>query len=346
MCSSDLKEKIFLEERRSNIQITCIRILIDLIEKGTTVGSYVLCVYLALSKKISIADLGAVIVLIGQFLQNFTNFINQINGIHGEALSVHSAMGYFGLLAEKREKTLHSVDTVNFKNVSYAYPEEETSAVKNISITLKKGETIAVVGKNGSGKSTLSKLVLGLINPTNGEIKIGNDPMCDVSYETLYKPATAVFQDYVHYAMSVKDNISISNCESPLKADDACQLLKNLGITFVDENSNITMQTELGVEFGGVDLFGGQWQQLAIARAAYREAKIIVLDEPSSALDPLREAELYDTFKKLCENKIGIIITHRLGMCMFADKVLVLDDGEMVEFGAKEELLKIGRAHV
>lgn len=334
-----ITKHIFEEERRSNMQITWIHILIDIIERGTTIGSYMLCVYLALSKRISIADFGAVIVLIGQFLQNSTNFMNQINGIHGEALSVQSAISYFDLLSEKREETLHSVETINFNNVSYAYPEQEKYAVKDVNITLKQGETVAVIGKNGSGKSTLSKLVLGLINPTVGEINIGNDCMCKINYEELYGPESVVFQDYAHYATTIKDNIAIANGGSPLDSENAYQLLNDLGIKFVNENSNITMQTELGVEFGGVDLSGGQWQQLAIARGAYRNAKVIVLDEPSSALDPLREAELYDTFQKLCQNKIGIIITHRLGMCTFADKILVMDDGEIVEYGTKDELL-------
>lgn len=331
---------IFLEERHSNIRITWIHILIDVIERGTTIGSYTLCVYLALSQKISIADFGAVIVLIGQFLQNSTNFMNQINGIHEEALSVQSAIGYFDLLSERREKTILSAGTISLNNVSYAYPEQKKLAVKNISITLKEGETIAVIGKNGSGKSTLSKLILGLINPTNGEIIVGNELMSDINYESLYKHESAVFQDYVNYAISVKDNIEIANGQLSLNSDEAYQLLNDLGITFISENSNITLQTELGVEFGGVDLSGGQWQQLAIARAAYRNANVIILDEPSSALDPLREAELYDTFRKLCQNRIGIIVTHRLGMCSFADKILVMDDGAIIEYGANEELLQ------
>lgn len=335
-----ITKRIFLEERRSNMQITLVNILIELIERGTTIGSYMLCVYLALSQKISIADFGAIIVLIGQFLQNSTGFVNQINGIHGEAFSVQSAIGYFDLLSEKREITLHSSNKINLNNVSYAYPEENKFAVKDINITLNQGETIAVVGKNGSGKSTLSKLILGLINPTSGEIKVDNEPMHEIKYASLYKPASVVFQDYVNYAMSVKDNIAIADSQLSLNIDEIYQLLNDLGITFINENSNIKLETELGVEFGGVDLSGGQWQQLAIARAAYRKAQVVVLDEPSSALDPLREAELYDTFRKLCQNKIGVIITHRLGMCAFADKILVMDDGHIIEYGTNDELLQ------
>jgi ABC-type multidrug transport system fused ATPase/permease subunit len=335
-----ITKHIFSEERRSNIKITFVRLCVDVIERGTTIGSYMLCIYLVLSKKISIADFGAIIVLIGQFLQNSSSLMDQINGIHGESLSVQSAIGYFNLLREKREKTLISTDEINFNNVAYHYPENEKYAVKNINLSLNQGETIAIVGKNGSGKTTLSKLILGLINPSSGEITIGNEPMIEINYLSLYKPTSSIFQDYIHYAMSVKDNINIADDQLSLKDDEFYQFLNDLGITFINEDSNITLQTELGVEYGGADISGGQWQQLAIARAAYRKAQIVVLDEPSSALDPLREAELYDTFRKLCQDKIGVIITHRLGMCAFANKILVMDNGEIIEYGTKDELLK------
>jgi ATP-binding cassette subfamily B protein len=332
-------QHIFREERRSNIKITLIRLLLDIIERGVTIGSYAFCVYLVLSKRIGVAEFGAVIVLTGQFVQNSTWFMRMINDLHDGALSVRNAIGYFDLLTENRNKTLGSISSISLNNVSYTYPEAKRRAVKNINITLRNGETLAVVGKNGSGKTTLSKLLLGLINPSQGEVNADGRPMGENSYPSLYSHSSAVFQDYTRYAMSVGDNITIANEKKPLTPDETYQLLSTLGISFISEKSNVNLQTELGVEFGGTDLSGGQWQQLAIVRGAYRDSEVIVLDEPSSALDPLREAELYDTFRGMCRNKIGVIITHRLGMCAFADKILVMDEGVAIEYGTKEELL-------
>jgi ATP-binding cassette subfamily B protein len=332
-------QHIIQEERRSNIKITLVRLLLDVIERGVTISAYALCVYLVLLRKIGVPEFGAVIVLMGQFIDYSTWFMRMINNIHERSLSLGSAIGYFDLPTESRTKTLGSVNAVSLNNVSYTYPEAKKSAVKNINITLKKGETLALVGKNGSGKTTLSKLILGLINPSQGEVNADGRSMREIDYPSLYSPSSAVFQDYVRYAMSVGDNIAIAGGRKPLSPGETYLLLKKMGIGFVNENSEINLQTELGVEFGGVDLSGGQWQQLAIARAAYRDAELVVLDEPSSALDPLREAELYDTFRRLCQNRIGVIITHRLGMCAFADKILVMDEGEAVEYGTREELL-------
>lgn len=333
-------QSIHRQEKKLNKKIAILRIVADGTEQLSIIVSYFMCVYLALSGRISIADFGSVIVIIGQFLQKAAHLTDQMTDIHSEALEIHKAIKYFECEEEARQGKLDSIDEIIVSDVSYVYPEGKKPAVENISITLKQGEILAVVGENGSGKSTLSKLILGLMNPTDGEIRVKDVKMKDVTYDSLYKNFSAVFQDYGCYFMSIANNIMISDSRKSFSEGEVYDLLKKMGITFINDESNITLRTELGVEFGGMDLSGGQWQQLAIARSAYREAQVIVLDEPTSAIDAIKEEELYHTFKKLCSGKIGILITHRLGLCACADKILVLDDGKIAEYGTRDRLIK------
>ena len=327
------------EEKKINRKITMVRIITDLIEYSVTIISYGMCLFFVVNKIIDIASFGALIVLIGQFIQNSTLLINQINGIQGEALSIHRAIGYFELGCDKREKNLSSIEQIKLNNVSYLYPGSTYCAVNNINLEINKGEIVVIVGQNGSGKTTLSKLILGLIKPSFGGITANGKIMDEIEYSSLYKHYSAVFQDYNRYATTVRNNIVISNSENITSDEKIYKLLSDMGIDFIINGGNMSLEKELGVEYGGTDLSGGQWQQLAIARAAFKVSKVVVLDEPSSALDPLREAELFNTFKEICKNKIGVIISHRLGICALADKIIVMADGKIVESGTLKDLL-------
>jgi ATP-binding cassette subfamily B protein len=337
----NVKKRIINEEKVSQFRLSTVHALMDILERGATVASYLLCIYLVLNNRISVAEFGAVIVMTGRFLESYASLMRRIKDFHEESLSTHSALKYFDLPVESREKQLPlSIHSIALNHVSYTYPEAENAAVQDINFSLKSGETVAVIGKNGSGKTTLSKLVMGLIDPTSGTVTINDIPAREIEYSSLYQYTTTVFQDYLCYNMSLKDNITIS--ASGIKAEDAeiTRLLKDLKITFVGQSPGVDLQTELGVEHGGTNLSGGQWQQLAIARAAYKNAKIVVLDEPTSALDPIREAELYDTFRNLCGKRIGLLITHRLGLCVYADRILVMDEGKISEYGTHDELMR------
>jgi ABC-type bacteriocin/lantibiotic exporter with double-glycine peptidase domain len=334
-----LTKKIIAEEQFSQFHVSIVHAFMDILEKAVTIGSYLLCIYLVLNGRIGVDVFGAVIVITGQFLQNYGDLMQIFQSLNKESLSIHNALEYFDLPVELREKQFpDSVQSFELNHITYAYPGAHSNAVHDISLSLQPGETIAVIGKNGSGKTTLSKLVMGLIDPTKGEITVNGISTKEIGYTSLYRHTTAIFQDYMCYNMKLKDNITIS--DSDREPDDAeiIKLLKDIKITFIGTALGIDLNTELGVEYGGTNLSTGQWQQLAIARAAYKNAKIVVLDEPTSALDPLREEELYETFKKLCINRIGLLITHRLGLCSFADRILVMDEGTISDLGTHAEL--------
>jgi ATP-binding cassette subfamily B protein len=338
----NVTKKIMAEEQRSQLHVSVIHALMDILEKSATIVSYLLCIYLVLNSRISVAEFGAVIVMTGQFLQNYAYLIRNFQDLNEQSLAIHHALEYFNLPVEAREKQFPgSIQLLELNHVAYTYPGAETSAVHDISLSLRPGETVAVIGKNGSGKTTLSKLVMGLIDPTAGEVTVNAVPVKEIGYSSLYRYTTAVFQDYACYNMSLKDNIAIGDSGKESNDAEIVQLLKDNNITFIGQTHGIDLNTELGIEYGGTDLSGGQWQQVAIARAAYKNAKIVVLDEPTSALDPLREAELYETFGTLCKDRIGFLITHRLGLCSFANRILVMDGGTISEMGTHDELIRL-----
>lgn len=221
------------------------------------------------------------------------------------------------------------------KDVTFYYPNKKTPALKNINLTIKKNEVLAIVGENGAGKSTLANIIMGLYLPSSGSVFYDGDDIALVREDDIHKNQSAVFQNFVRYKMSVGDNIKIGDQKNEQSIVVEDNINDIFGGTDIDEN------TLLGKEFGGKELSGGQWQRLAIARCFYKNASFVALDEPTSAIDPLREKEIYDEFENGINGKTAILITHRLGAVKLADKIVVLKDGEIIEIGTHSELLGI-----
>lgn len=229
---------------------------------------------------------------------------------------------------------------ITLENVSFSYPYIQNHAVKNASFTLKKGETIAIVGENGSGKSTLIRLITGIYLPSYGKVTMSGFDTKELTQKSLYENTTAVFQKYQRYQMTLEDNISISrnNIEyNKSTLDNICEIA---GTNKEDSSFTAGYDTMLSSEFGGVDLSGGQWQRIAIARGFFRSHNLIVLDEPTSAIDPYEETRIYNQFAKISKDKSAIIVTHRLGSVKIADRIVVMKNGEVEEIGTHDELMQ------
>jgi ATP-binding cassette subfamily B protein len=232
------------------------------------------------------------------------------------------------------------IKSIEFKNVSFSYPSSETESLKNIDLTINKGEKIAIVGYNGAGKTTLIKLLLRLYDPTEGEVKLNGENLCESETESYREKTGAVFQDYQIFAASIAENVAadIYNHENKEK------VLKALHLGTFDgklESLEKGIDTRLTREFSdeGVNLSGGEAQKIAIARVFYRDCELIVMDEPSSALDPMAEYELNQTIMNYAQDKTVIFISHRLSTTRMADRIYMLADGSIIEQGTHEELM-------
>ena len=220
-------------------------------------------------------------------------------------------------------------------NISFSYPGRDEAAIKDLSLTIKDGETIAIVGENGAGKSTLVRLLTGIYRPNSGMVKIGGLDSTKTHPNAIFNGISGVFQRYQRYKMTLSENVAISDT-TVVPNNTKIQSVINEA-EFNEENANL--DTMLSPEFDGIDLSGGQWQRLAIARGLYRENDFIVLDEPTAAIDPIEEERIYNQFKQLAKDKCAIVVTHRLGSAKLADRIVVMDNGEIVGLGTHNELI-------
>ncbi len=229
---------------------------------------------------------------------------------------------------------------IDFERVSFAYPGSDRAAIDAIDLHIRPGESVALVGENGAGKTTLAKLLLGLYQPTSGAITVDGTNLCSLDPASWRQSVGAVFQDFVRYSVTARDNIGFGWVERLDDLETVSHAATMSGAAVFVESLPDGYDTLLGKEFeGGVDLSRGQWQALAIARLYLSEARILVLDEPTSALDALAELEVYREFLSLSENKTVVLISHRLGSARLADRIVFLEEGRVVEEGTHDELM-------
>ncbi len=237
---------------------------------------------------------------------------------------------------------IKNIESIEVKNVSFKYPNTHKNALNNINLSIKKGETVAVIGKNGSGKTTLIKILTQLYNNHEGDILVNQKSIQSIDLDSYHKKIGIVFQDFIQYEMKVRDNIGFGNIglkENNLYLNNA---IENAGISDVINAMPKGLDTQLGKWFhNGEQLSGGQWQRIAIARSFFRDADMYILDEPSSYLDPNAEKEVFTKFKELIDRKIGIFISHRISSAKLADKIIVMDNGSIVEVGTHQELMNL-----
>lgn len=231
-----------------------------------------------------------------------------------------------------------NIDNIEFKNISFTYPNGDKKALNNISFSVNKGEKIAIVGENGAGKTTLVKLLSRFYKIDDGAILINGVPISNYSYEAYREKFAAIFQDFAKFDLSIRENIVISDLNKKENKNEIELALKKSGF---DKDFTDNLDKVLGQRFeDSTDISGGQWQRLALARAFYSGAPILILDEPTSALDARIEYEIFQKFLELTEGKTVFFITHRLASVRQADKILVLKDGRVEAFDDHETLMK------
>lgn len=241
-----------------------------------------------------------------------------------------------GLSEDETDKT-PEIDTIEFLNVSFKYPGQERHALKNISVVLHKNEHISLVGRNGAGKTTFVKLLLGLYHPSEGEIKINGIGIDKFSRTELNRMYSVLFQDYHIFPLSVYENVTLQ--EKGERSTDIKNLYASVGLQGRLEKLSKYDDTIVS-HFGedGVDFSGGEKLRLAIARVMYRDTPVVVLDEPSSALDPKAEFEFYQMINSMNNKKTIIFVSHRMSSSKFSDRILVFDSAQLAGDGNHESL--------
>lgn len=278
-----------------------------------------------------------------QYINNLLGYVRDMLARSREVDDFRSFVDFDGSAEESNGSEVPEAKEYEFRfeNVSFRYPKAESYALKNMNLTLKAGERLAVVGLNGAGKSTFIKLLLRLYEPTEGTIYLNGVDVRTYNRDSYFKVFAPVFQDVNLFAFPLSENISMKTPEETDK-DEAQQCLLKAGF---DER---LLELEKGVDTevlkviydDGVDFSGGEKQKLALARALYKKAPVVVLDEPTAALDALAEHKLYQDFDKLIGGKTAVYISHRLSSTQFCDAVAMFTDGELVEYGTHQSLLE------
>ena len=295
--------------------------------------------------------IGSLVLYCGSFMQMINGIMKMAVTFGKTAEMVPLVNYYFDIVNTKDDMTYGAKELdlsdkfeIEFKNVSFKYPNMESYALKNINIKINNGEHLAVVGRNGSGKTTFIKLLCRLYDVTNGEILINGINIKEYTKESIMCLYSVVFQDFKIFSTTLAQNISTNEEYDKERLYDALDKANIKDRVLKMENKECTYLYK-DLDKAGVEISGGEAQKLALARALYKDAPIVILDEPTAALDPIAEHEIYNRFNSFVENETAIYISHRLSSCVFCDKIAVFDKSRLVESGTHQELLTAGEKY-
>ena len=304
-----------------------IRTVTDFLGKKLSLGSLSMYVSSAISFSSTVISFGEEIVMLMQ-VASFLDPYLELMMLEEETIE------------DKGIKFEGDVENVEFRDVTFTYPKADKPVLRNISFEIKRGEKISIVGLNGAGKSTLIKLICRMYKADSGDILVNGRNIYDYDYMSYMNVISAVFQDYKLFNFSIEENISCNAAGGD--EERVNRLIDEVGMREkVDELPN-GIKSRFGKEYDeeGIEMSGGQGQKIAIARALYKKASMVILDEPASALDPIAEAEIYEKFNSLVEDKTAIYISHRMSSSVFCDKILIIDGGTVADFDTHENLMK------
>jgi ATP-binding cassette, subfamily B, bacterial len=312
-------------------------------------SAYVLSIFRTIEGHYSIGDFALITTAIMQAMGNIQQAFSTLSGVADQALFLTDLLAFFEMKPRVQSKAdgLPAPSPIRqgfeFRNVSFVYPGTERKVLRNFNFTLHPGERIALIGENGQGKTTIVKLITRLYDPTEGCILLDGVDLREYSLESLHAEIGVIFQDFMRYEMTARENIAVGRIEVPhTKEEIEYAAQKSLASEVVARLQGGYNQM-LGRRFeSGVDLSGGEWQKLALARAYLRDAQLLILDEPTASLDARSEAEVFERFAELTEGKMALLISHRFSTVRMADRIVVLEDGRLVEEGSHSQLMALG----
>jgi ATP-binding cassette subfamily B protein len=317
-----------------------------------TLGYYSAYLYVIWRTVTGALTLGTLTLLAGAILQassNIQQIFSTLSGVADQALFLTDLLAFFEMKPTIRSKpnALPAPRPImrgfEFRNVSFAYPGSERRILRNLNFTFRPGERVALIGENGEGKTTIVKLITRLYDPTEGEILLDGIDLREYDLDDLYREIGVIFQDFMRYEMTARENIATGRIEA---IDDTSEIELAAHKSLADGvigKLPLKYEQQLGRRFEtGVDLSGGEWQKMALARAYLRDAQLLVLDEPTAALDARSEFEVFERFAELTEGKMALFISHRFSTVRMADRIIVLAGGRIAEEGNHAQLIALG----
>ena len=325
--------------------VACALSLLWLFAQG---GVYAFLIYNVYNHALTIGNFTLYLTSAMTLFSCMNELLNNVNAMLQRSRECDDLRSFLDLEKEFRDQKEKLPDVpafdsyeFEFKNVSFKYPRQEKYALRNVSLKIKAGERLAVVGLNGAGKTTFIKLLMRLYEPTEGAIFLNGQDIRSWDLNSYFAIIAPVFQDVNLFAMTYKENVSMKELE---KTDDElvkkCTEDAGLGEKIRDLKDGIDTQLLKVIYDDGIDMSGGEKQKLALARALYKNAPVVVLDEPTAALDALAESKLYQDFDKLIYGKTAIYISHRLSSTQFCNNVAMFKDGQLIEYGTHDSLMK------
>ncbi len=342
----NLFHQLYGEDRDLTIKRGFWSYLLGLLSTATFYVAYAWIVVETVVGRISLGDMTMYLTVFRQGQTTFSSALTSIGGMYEDNLYLSNLYEFLEEQVPTRYgraiKGTNPEDGIRFENVSFTYPGSTKPALKDISLHLKPGEKLAIVGENGSGKTTLIKLLTRLYTPESGRILLDGLNLEEWDLDELRRRIGVIFQNFVRYQFTVGENIGVGDVEK-LEDETAWEVAAEKGMAqpFIERLPD-GFTTQLGRWFkSGQELSGGQWQKIALSRAFMRNsADILVLDEPTSAIDSQAEYEIFDRFRNLTKDKMVVLISHRFSTVRMADKIVVIEQGEVLETGTHEELLK------
>jgi ATP-binding cassette subfamily B protein len=312
-------------------------------------AAYVVIIFRAVSGTLSIGDLTFLAGSFRQLRSLLEGILSRFTSVSQGAIYLQDLFEFFEIrprivaVAHPRSFPRPIREGFRFENVGFRYQHSERWANRHLSFTLRAGERLALVGENGAGKTTLIKLITRLYDPTEGRILLDGVDLREYDPAELRKQVGVIFQDYLRYQMTMAQNIAVGNIDRQSDRELIEAAARQSLAHTLAERLPARYDQELGRRFrSGVELSGGEWQKVALARAYMRDAQLLILDEPTAALDARAEYEVFQRFAELTAGRTAVLISHRFSTVRMADRILVLEKGEMLEAGSHEELLRAG----
>ncbi len=312
-------------------------------------AAYALSIFRTIEGRYTIGDLTLITTAIMQAMSNIQQVFSTASGVADQALFLTDLLAFFEMKpkVESRANGVRVPRPVQrgfeFRNVSFVYPGTTRRILSDFNFTLAPGQRVALIGENGQGKTTVVKLITRLYDPTEGQIFLDGVDLRDYDLVDLHSEIGVIFQDFMRYEMTARENITVGRVEVPHTTEEIeFAAEKSLASTVVEKLKGGYDQM-LGRRFeGGVDLSGGEWQKLALARAYLRDAQLLILDEPTASLDARSELEVFERFAELTYDKMALLISHRFSTVRMADRIVVLEGGRLVEEGSHAQLIALG----